>query len=80
MKSTAPDIIDLFVPSSHYRDSGSNGVTPRILDQSVHIQDYLQLVRQIAVRGLGHDQPTLLLTNQLSSPRASRSTTIPVAC
>ena len=44
--------------------------TPRILDQTVHLKDYPQPIRQIAIRDLGHDKPTLLLTNQLdASPR-----------
>jgi len=42
--------------------------TPRILDQTVCIKDYPQPIRQIAVRDLGHDKPTLLLTNQLDAP------------
>ena len=41
---------------------------PRILDQTVRIQDYPQPIRQIAIRDLGHDKPTLLLTNQLQAP------------
>ncbi len=44
--------------------------TPRILDQTVRIKDYPQPIRQIAIRDLDHDKPTLLLTNQLdASPR-----------
>lgn len=39
--------------------------TPRILDQNVRIKDYPRAIRQIAIRDLGHDKPTLLLTNQL---------------
>ena len=42
--------------------------TPRVLDQSVRVQDYPQPIRQIALRDLGHEQPSLLLTNQLSAP------------
>jgi hypothetical protein len=38
--------------------------TPRILDQTVTLKDYQGPVRQIAVAELGHEQPTLLLTNQ----------------
>ena len=43
---------------------------PRILDQTVRLRDYPQPVRQIAIRDLGHDQPTLLLTNQLEASAA----------
>ena len=41
--------------------------TPRIVDQTVRIKDYPQAIRQIAIRDLGHDKPTLLLTNQLDT-------------
>ena len=43
---------------------------PRIVDQTVRLRHYPQQIRQIAVRDLGHDQPTLLLTNQLKAPAA----------
>ena len=44
--------------------------TPRILEQTVRLGDCPDPVRQIAVRDLGHDKPTLLITNQLdASPR-----------
>ncbi len=39
--------------------------TPRILDQTVTLADYEGPIRQIAVADLGHEQPTLLLTNQM---------------
>jgi hypothetical protein len=35
----------------------------RYLEQIVHVTGYEAELRQIAVKGLGHDQPTLLLTN-----------------
>jgi len=35
----------------------------RYLEQTVHVAGYEGELRQIAVKGLGHDQPTLLLTN-----------------
>ena len=38
---------------------------PRILDQQITLTDYPDPIRQIAVTDLGHDKPTLLLTNQL---------------
>ena len=44
--------------------------TPRILEQMVSLRGCPEPVRQIAVRDLGHDKPTLLITNQLdASPR-----------
>lgn len=39
--------------------------TPRILDQRITLDDYDGPIRQIAVTDLGHDEPTLLLTNQM---------------
>ena len=39
--------------------------TPRILDRQITLDQYEGPIRQIAVMDLGHEQPTLLLTNQL---------------
>ena len=39
--------------------------TPRILDQRISLPDYQGPIRQITVADLGHEDPTLLLTNQL---------------
>lgn len=39
--------------------------TPRILDQRITLSDYDQPIRQIIVKDLGHEEPTILLTNQL---------------
>jgi hypothetical protein len=38
---------------------------PRILDRQITLTDYTGPIRQITVADLGHEQPTLLLTNQL---------------
>ena len=38
--------------------------TPRVLDQSVRISHDPEPLRQLAIRDLGHDKPTLLLTHQ----------------
>ncbi len=40
--------------------------TPRILDQQIALPDYEGPVRQLVVTELGHEDPTLLLTNQLT--------------
>jgi hypothetical protein len=40
--------------------------TPRILEQRIQLRDYEGPIRQIAVTDLGHEEPTLLLTNQLT--------------
>jgi hypothetical protein len=39
--------------------------TPKIYDQRIELRDYDGLIRQIAIRDLGHEEPTLLVTNQL---------------
>jgi len=39
--------------------------TPRILDQEVTLKGYEGGMRQLTVADLGHDKPTLLITNQL---------------
>jgi hypothetical protein len=38
---------------------------PKILDRQITLSGYSGPIRQIAIADLGHDQPTLLLTNQL---------------
>jgi transposase-like protein len=40
--------------------------TPRVLDQRVVLNDYDGPLRQLTIADLGHEQPTLLLTNQLT--------------
>lgn len=39
--------------------------TPKILDRQITLAGYTGPIRQIAITDLGHEQPTLLLTNQL---------------
>jgi Transposase DDE domain len=39
--------------------------TPRILDRKITLDDYAGPIRQLTVADLGHEEPTLLLTNQL---------------
>ncbi len=62
---------DLYAyPRSAWRRIELSGVsrkyrTPRILDERIELDDYDGPIRQIAVMDLGHEQPTLLLTNQL---------------
>ena len=40
--------------------------TPRVLDRRVKLHDYEGPLRQLTVAELGHEDPTLLLTNQLT--------------
>lgn len=39
--------------------------TPKVLETMIQLRDYEAPIRQLAIRDLGHDKPTLLLTNQL---------------
>jgi hypothetical protein len=58
-------------PQSAWRQIELKGVsrqytTPRILDRRITLPDYDGLVRQVIVTDLGHEEPTILLTNQLT--------------
>jgi hypothetical protein len=44
--------------------------TPRILDAKIGIRDYTGPVRQLTIADLGHEEPTLLLTNHLRTSAA----------
>jgi hypothetical protein len=62
-------------PGSAWRRIEVKGVSrqythPRILDRRITLADYDGPLRQVTVADLGHEQPTILLTNQLapSSP------------
>jgi hypothetical protein len=37
--------------------------TPRVLDERIHLPDYEGSLRQITIIDLGHEEPTILLTN-----------------
>src|SRR5216683_3041741 len=57
-------------PASAWRRIELEGVsrvykTPRILDQRIRLPHYQGELRQLAILELGHEEPTLLLTNQL---------------
>ena len=56
--------IELDIPHRKFR-------TPRLIDQQVVIKEYGGRLRQLLIVDLGHDQPTILLTNDFaSSPKA----------
>jgi hypothetical protein len=44
--------------------------TPRILDQRITLKDYDGPLRQLVVADLGHEAPTILITNQLKRSAA----------
>ncbi len=41
--------------------------TPRIYDKEIALKGYAQPIRQIAIKDLGHEEPTILLTNHLAT-------------
>src|SRR6266536_3474907 len=41
--------------------------TPRIYDQEIALKGYAKPIRQIAIKDLGHEEPTILLTNHLAT-------------
>src|SRR5271167_3177819 len=59
------------VPASAWRRIELDGVarlykTPRILDRRIELTGYAGPLRQLTIADLGHEEPTLLLTNQLT--------------
>ena len=44
---------------------GRKYATPRVLDDSITLRNYPYPLRQLAIRGLGRDKPTLLITNRM---------------
>ncbi len=44
--------------------------TPRILDHKIRLEDYHGPLRQLVIAELGHEEPTFLLTNQLTRSAA----------
>jgi hypothetical protein len=38
--------------------------TPRVIDEKIELRDYQGSIRQLTIADLGHEEPTLLLTNQ----------------
>ena len=40
---------------------------PRISDQEIALKGYAKPIRQIAIKDLGHEEPTILLTNHLAT-------------
>jgi hypothetical protein len=62
-------------PASAWRRIELEGVsrayrTPRVLDRKITLPDYEGPLRQLAVTDLGHEEPTLLITNQLGCSAA----------
>lgn len=53
-------VVELNVPHRKYK-------TPRVVDQRVSLEDYEGTLRQLLIQDLGHDEPTILLTNDMTS-------------
>ena len=59
------------VPLSAWRRIELQGVsrlykTPRVLERKITLKDYPDPLREVVVADLGHEEPTFLLTNQLT--------------
>jgi hypothetical protein len=59
--------VHLDVPHRQYQD-------PRVFEQQVQLDDYQGPVRQMFITELGHEEPTILLTNDLEGSAAQRIT------
>jgi hypothetical protein len=59
------------IPASAYRqvtlDRTGPHRTPKIADTTVRLSTYPHPIRQLVITGLGHDQPTVLITNDTTS-------------
>jgi len=58
------------IPLSAWRRIELEGIarayrTPRILDEKIQLAEYDGPIRQLTITDLGHEEPTLLVTNQL---------------
>ncbi len=60
MPRSAWRTVELDVPHRKFK-------TPRVVDQRVELSDYHGTLRQLLIRDLGHDEPTILLTNDRTS-------------
>jgi hypothetical protein len=60
MARSAWQTVHLEVPHRKFK-------TPRVVDQRVSLKGYQGTLRQLLIRDLGHDEPTILLTNDKTS-------------
>jgi len=77
LRRRSPQLLDAIAqtPASAWRrmelESPSRAYkTPRVLDQRITLNGYDGPLRQLTVTDLGHEEPTLLLTNQLTRSAA----------
>ena len=78
LRRRAPGLVRMIdqTPRSAWRPIELKGVSrqykhPRILDHRTALSGYEGAVRQVVVADLGHEQPTILLTNQLTRSAAN---------
>jgi hypothetical protein len=48
-------------------DRDGNYRKPQVVDETVRLSDYPHPIRQLVVRGLGHESPTVLITNHTTA-------------
>ena len=77
LRPRAPGLVRMIdqTPPSAWRQIELKGVSrpythPRILDHRTALSGYEGAVRQVIVADLGHEEPTILLTNQLTRTAA----------
>lgn len=56
--------VELDVPHRKFK-------TPQVIEQRVALSGYSGVLRQLLIRDLGHDEPTILLTNDMTSSSKS---------
>jgi hypothetical protein len=77
LRRRPPDLLEQVraLPASAWRRIELDGLarayrTPRIMDEKITLEGYAGPIRQITVTDLGHEEPTLVLTNQLQRSAA----------
>jgi hypothetical protein len=53
----------------HYLSKRRRSQKSKVIDQEVSLPDYQGPVRQLLITDLGHEEPAVLLTNDLKGPR-----------
>ena len=78
LRRRSPKLVESIqqLPASRWKRVELKGVTriyrtPRVLDQKVALTDYRGQIRQLSILDLGHEKPTLLITNQLRRSAAT---------
>ena len=66
-------LIPICDPSDSFGENGSRlrSSMPRVLDESITVRNYPGALGQVAIKGLGHEKPTLLITNRMEEKLAT---------